>query len=424
MTAAQASTDLRAELLAEQEKVRKLREDFPILNRPLTFGGKNRPLVYLDSAATTQKPRAVLDALRDYYENANANVHRAIHSLGEEATREYEAARDRVKIFLNAEAREEVVFTKGTTESINLVAQSFARLLQPGDEIITTEMEHHANLVPWQMAAEQYRLKLKFVPIDDDGVLLTDKLAELWSDRVKLVAVTAASNVLGTINPVKDIAAFAHARGVPVLVDAAQAVPHMKVDVRDWDCDFLAFSGHKVCGPTGIGVLYGKQEWLEKLPPYQGGGDMIRSVWLDRFEANELPYKFEAGTPNIEGAVGLAAALDYVEAVGLDWIHRYERLLVDYAMEKIAGIPRLKVYGTAPGKGGIIAVLLDGVHAHDLSAFLDQRGIAVRAGHHCAHPLARRLGVVSTARASFYFYTTIEEVDAFAAAVRQASEQL
>jgi len=418
------ATEARAELLAAQDKVQRLRQDFPLLNRPLTFGGSERTLVYLDNAATTQKPRAVLDALTGYYENANANVHRAIHSLGEEATREYEAARDRVKTFLNAEAREEIVFTKGTTESINLVAQSFARLLQKGDEIITTEMEHHANLVPWQMVAEQYGLVLKFVPIADNGVLLTDKLQDLWSDRTKLVAVTAMSNVLGTINPVQDIVAFAHARGVPVLVDAAQAVPHQKVDVRDWGCDFLAFSGHKVCGPTGIGVLYGKKAWLEKLPAYQGGGDMIRSVWLDHYEANDLPYKFEAGTPHIEGAIGLAAALDYVEAVGLDWIHRYEGLLLEYALEKLEGIPRLKLYGTAPGKGGIIAFLLEGVHAHDLSAFLDRRGVAVRAGHHCAHPLARRLGVVSTARASFYFYNTIEEIDAFAAAMRDASEKL
>ena len=419
-----ATTPARAELLAAQDKVHRLRKDFPLLNRPLTFGGRERTLVYLDNAATTQKPRAVLDALTAYYENANANVHRAIHSLGEEATREYEAARDRVKIFLNAASREEIVFTKGTTESINLVAQSFSKLLARGDEIIVTEMEHHANLVPWQMAAEQYGLVLKFIPIADNGALLTETLADLWSDRTRFVAVTAMSNVLGTINPVKDIAAFARARGVPVLVDAAQAVPHQKVDVQEWDCDFLAFSGHKICGPTGIGVLYGKKAWLEKLPPYQGGGDMIRSVWLDHFDANDLPYKFEAGTPHIEGAIGLAAALDYVEAVGLDWIHRYESLLLEYALEKLDGISRLKLYGTAPGKGGIIAFAIDGVHAHDTSAFLDARGIAVRAGHHCAHPLARRLGVVSTARASFYFYNTVEEIDVFAEAVRQASEQL
>jgi cysteine desulfurase/selenocysteine lyase len=412
-----------AELLAAQDRVNRLRADFPILNRPLTFGGKPRTLIYLDNAATAQKPRSVLDAMTGYYENANANVHRAIHSLGEEATRVYEGGRDRVKAFLNAAHREEIVFTKGTTEAINLVAQSFARLLAEGDEIILTEMEHHANLVPWQMVADQYKLKLKFVPISDEGVLFTDRLESLWSDKVKLVAVSAMSNVLGTINPVKAIVAFAHQRGVPVLVDGAQSVPHQKVDVQDLGCDFLAFSSHKMCGPTGFGVLYGKKEWLEKLPPYQGGGDMIRSVWLETFDTNTLPYKFEAGTPHMEGAAGLAAAIDYLEGVGLDWIHRYEELLLAYTMEKLVKVPGVRVYGTAPGKGGIIAFLLNGVHAHDLSAFLDQRGIAVRAGHHCAHPLARRLGVVSTARASFYFYNTMQEADAFVAAVQEASEK-
>jgi len=413
-----------AELRAAQDKVKRLRADFPILNRPLVFGGAPRPLVYLDNAATSQKPRVVLDALLGYYENANANVHRAIHSLGEEATRIYEGGRDRVKTFLNASSREEIIFTKGTTDSINLVAQSFARLLSPGDEILTTEMEHHANLVPWQMVAAQYGLTLKFLPIDDRGVLLVEKLSELWSPKIKLVAVTAMSNVLGTINPVKHIIDFAHARGVPVLVDGAQSVPHQKVDVQALDCDFLAFSSHKMCGPTGFGVLYGKREWLEKMPPYQGGGDMIRSVWLETFDTNTLPYKFEAGTPHMEGSAGLAAAIDYLEAAGLDWIHRYEELILAYTMEKLETIPGVRVYGTAPGKGGIIAFLVNGIHAHDLSAFLDRRGVAVRAGHHCAHPLARRLGVVSTARASFYFYNTIEDADAFVDAVREAVEKL
>jgi len=418
------TADRRADLEAAQTKVQALRRDFPILNRPLTFGGKPRTLVYLDNAATSQKPQAVIDAITGYYTTANANVHRAIHSLGEEATRIYEGGRDRVQKFLNAASREEIVFTKGTTDSINLVAQSFARLLSPGDEILTTEMEHHANLVPWQMVAEQYSLKLKFLPIDDRGVLQTDQLSSLWSDRVKLVAVTAMSNVLATINPVEAIIAFAHARGVPVLVDGAQSVPHQRVDVQALDCDFLAFSSHKMLGPTGFGVLYGKKAWLEKLPAYQGGGDMIRSVWLDHFETNTLPYKFEAGTPHMEGSAGLAAAIDYLDAVGLDWIHRYEELILEYTMEKLEGIPGLRVYGTAPGKGGIIAFLLEGIHAHDLSAFLDSRGIACRAGHHCAHPLARRLGVVSTCRASFYFYNTIEEADLFAAAVREAVDKL
>jgi cysteine desulfurase/selenocysteine lyase len=418
------AADRHSELRAAQDKVCRLRADFPILNRPLTFGGKPRTLVYLDNAATSQKPQSVLDAMTGYYENANANVHRAIHSLGEEATRVYEAGRDRVKTFLNAAQREEIVFTKGTTDSINLVAQSFAKLLEPGDVILLTEMEHHANLVPWQMAAAQYHLTLKFVPITDEGVLRVDLLADLWSDKVKLVGVTAMSNVLGTINPLDEIIAFAHARGVPVLVDGAQSVPHQKVDVRALDCDFLAFSSHKMCGPTGFGVLYGKREWLEKLPPYQGGGDMIRSVWLETFDTNTLPYKFEAGTPHMEGSAGLHAAIDYLEGVGLDWIHRYEELLLAYTMEQLESVPGLRVFGTAPGKGGIIAFQLNGIHAHDLAAFLDTRGVAVRAGHHCAHPLARRLGVVSTARASFYFYNTIEEADAFVDAVREAVDKL
>lgn len=413
-----------AELRAAQEKVVRLKADFPLLNRPLTFGGKPRDLVYLDNANTTQKPQVVLDTILNYYQTSNANVSRAIHSLGEESTRIFEGARDKVKSFLNAAHREEIIFTKGATESINLVAQTFCRLLSPGDEILTTEMEHHANLVPWQMAAAQYGLVLKFVPIDDEGVLLIDQLPELWSDRIRLVAVTAMSNVLGTINPVRDVITFAHDRGVPVLVDGAQAVPHQKFDVQALDCDFLAFSSHKMCGPTGFGVLFGKKEWLEKLPAYQGGGNMIRSVWLETFDTNVLPYKFEAGTPHMEGAAGLSAAIDYLESVGLDWIHRYEQLILEYTMEKLVLIPGVTVYGTAPGKGGIIAFLVNGIHAHDLSAYLDQKGVAVRAGHHCAHPLARRLGVVSTARASFYFYNTIDDADAFVAAVAEAVDQL
>lgn len=413
-----------AELKAAQPKVQSLRKDFPLLKRPLTSGGQSRKLVYLDNANTTQKPQAVLDALTGYYETSNANVARAIHSLGEASTRIFEGARDRVKSFIGAAHREEIVFTKGATESINLVAQTFARTLSAGDEIVCTEMEHHANLVPWQMVAAQYGLVVKFVPIDDRGVLLVDQLEALWSPKVKLVAVTAMSNVLGTINPVKDVVAFAHSRGVPVLVDGAQAVPHQKFDVQDLDCDFLAFSSHKMCGPTGFGVLYGKKEWLEKLPPYHGGGNMIRSVWLETFDTNVLPYKFEAGTPHMEGAAGLTAAIDYLEAVGLDWVHHYEGLLLEYTTEKLSAIPGLTIYGSAPGKGGIIAFLVNGIHAHDLAAFLDARGVAVRAGHHCAHPLARRLGVVSTARASFYFYNTLEEADALVAAVQLAVEKL
>jgi len=413
-----------AELTAAQKKVNSLRLDFPLLNKPLTFGGKSRPLVYFDNANTTQKPRQVIGALVSYYETSNANVSRAIHSLGEESTRIYEGARDRVKSFLNAAHREEIIFTRGTTDSINLVAQSFTSLLKAGDEIMVTEMEHHANLVPWQMAAQALGLTLKVLPFTEQGVLQIEKMPELWSDRVRLVAVTAMSNVLGTVNPVDQIIRFAHERGVPVLVDGAQTVAHQRVDVQALDCDFLAFSSHKMCGPTGFGILYGKKQWLEKLPPVQGGGNMIRAVWADHFETNLLPNKFEAGTPHMDGAAGLAAALNYLESVGLEFIHRYEKLLLAYTMDKISTLPGLHVYGLAPEKGGILSFLIDGIHAHDLAAFLDTKGIAVRAGHHCAHPLARRLGVVSTARASFYFYNTMAEVDLFSDALREAIAKL
>jgi len=413
-----------AELTAAQKKVNSLRLDFPLLNKPLTFGGKSRPLVYFDNANTTQKPRQVIGALVSYYETSNANVSRAIHSLGEESTRIYEGARDRVKSFLNAAHREEIIFTRGTTDSINLVAQSFTSLLKAGDEIMVTEMEHHANLVPWQMAAQALGLTLKVLPFTEQGVLQIEKMPELWSDRVRLVAVTAMSNVLGTVNPVDQIIRFAHERGVPVLVDGAQTVAHQRVDVQALDCDFLAFSSHKMCGPTGFGILYGKKQWLEKLPPVQGGGNMIGAVWADHFETNLLPNKFEAGTPHMDGAAGLAAALDYLESVGLEFIHRYEKLLLAYTMDKISTLPGLHVYGLAPEKGGILSFLIHGIHAHDLAAFLDTKGIAVRAGHHCAHPLARRLGVVSTARASFYFYNTMAEVDLFSDALREAIAKL
>ncbi len=408
----------------DDSKARQLRKDFPILERPLTFGGKARTLIYLDNAATTQKPRAVLDALRNFYETSNANVHRAIHGLGEEATRLYEAARERTVRFIHARSSEEIVFTRGTTESINLVASSFTQNLKPGDEILLTEMEHHANLVPWQMAASQRGLVLKFIPFDDQGELELSRLPALWSSRTRLVAVTHVSNVLGTINPVAEIIQFAHERGVPVLVDGAQAAPHLRIDVQALDADFYAFSGHKMLGPTGIGVLYGKKERLEALPPFAGGGEMIRSVTLEGFEPNVLPYKFEAGTPNMEGAVGLAAAMDYLEAADLTWVHEYEQALTQYALTQVVKVPGITVFGHAKNRGGVIAFTLEGVHSHDLAAFLDQKGIAVRAGHHCAHPLARKLGVVSTARASFYLYNTVEEVDLWIQALHDAARLL
>ena len=408
----------------DDRKAQQLRKDFPILERPLTFGGKSRKLIYLDNAATTQKPVAVLDALRDYYETSNANVHRAIHGLGEEATRLYEAARERTVRFIHARSSEEIVFTRGTTESINLVASSFTQNLKQGDEILLTEMEHHANLVPWQMAAQQRGLVLKFIPFDAQGELELSRLPALWSSRIKLVAVTHVSNVLGTINPVAEIIQFAHERGVPVLVDGAQAAPHLPLDMQALDADFYAFSGHKMLGPTGIGVLYGKRERLEALPPFAGGGEMIRSVTLEGFEPNVLPYKFEAGTPNMEGAVGLAAAMNYLEAADLTWVHEYEQALTQYALAQVVKVPGLTVFGHAKNRGGVIAFTLEGVHSHDLAAFLDQKGIAVRAGHHCAHPLARKLGVVSTARASFYLYNTVEEVDLWIQALHDAARLL
>ncbi|NNM67214.1 MAG: cysteine desulfurase [Spirochaetales bacterium] len=406
------------------EKVHRLRQDFPILNRELAGVGTPRRLVYLDNAATTQKPRSVLDAITAYYETSNANVHRAIHTLGEEATRLYELAREKTRAFLNAEFSEEIIFTRGTTESINLVASSFCSLLNPGDEILLTEMEHHSNLVPWQMAAQRHGLVLKFIPFDPDGVLEFGKLPQLWTSRVRLLALTHTSNVLGTVNPVADFVRFAHERGVPVLVDGAQAAPHRPVDVQALDVDFYAFSSHKMLGPTGLGVLYGKKDWLEKLPPFAGGGEMIRSVTLEGFEPNVLPYKFEAGTPNIEGAVGFAAALDYLGTVGLDWIHGWEQKLTSYALEQIKRVPGLTVYGKAPDRAGVVAFSLEGVHAHDLSAYLDQSGVAVRAGHHCAHPLARKLGVISTARASFYLYNTFEEIDRWIQALEAGAKIL
>ena len=408
----------------DDTKARQLRQDFPILDRPLTFGGKARKLVYLDNAATTQKPVSVLDAMRAYYETANANVHRAIHGLGEEATRLYEAARERTVRFIQARSSEEVIFTRGTTESINLVASSFTQNLKAGDEILLSEMEHHANLVPWQMAAQQRGLRLKFIPFDAQGELELTQLPKLWSERIRLVAVTHVSNVLGTINPVAEIIQFAHERGVPVLVDGAQAAPHLPLNVQTLDADFYAFSGHKMLGPTGIGVLYGKKDLLEALPPFAGGGEMIRSVTLEGFEPNVLPYKFEAGTPHMEGAIGLAAAMDYLDAANLSWVHSYEQELTQYALERVVQVPGVTVFGHAKKRGGVIAFTLEGVHSHDLAAFLDQKGIAVRAGHHCAHPLARKIGVVSTARASFYLYNTVEEVDLWIQALHDAARQL
>ncbi|OHD12934.1 MAG: hypothetical protein A2Z96_00725, partial [Spirochaetes bacterium GWB1_48_6] len=343
---------------------------------------------------------------------------------GEESTAAYEGARESVKRFIGAKSAREIIFTKGTTESINLVARSLAGGFSPGDEILLTEMEHHANIVPWQILAQEKGLVLKFLPFDGNGEIEWQYLEALWSPKIRLAAMTQMSNVLGTVNNVKRLISYAHERSVPVLIDAAQSVPHMKVNVQDLDADFVAFSGHKMLGPTGIGVLYAKESFLRKMPPFQGGGEMIRSVTLAGFEANDLPFKFEAGTPNIEGAVALASSIEYLETVGLDWIHTWEQSLGQRTIEGLDKIPGVRVFGRGKERGGLVAFDLEGVHAHDLSAFLDTKGIAVRAGHHCAHPLARKLGVISTCRASFYLYNTIEEVDFFLAAMEEARRVL
>lgn len=402
-----------------KRSVASIRRDFPILAR--TFAG--RPLVYLDNAATTQKPASVIRALQDYYRRSNANVHRALYALAEEATAAYEQARRRVQSFLGARSPSEIVFTRGATEAINLVAHSWGREnIAAGDEILLSEMEHHSNLVPWQLLAAEKGARLRFLPFDERGVLETGRLEELWSDRVRLVALVHMSNVFGTINDVEAVIRFAHGRGVPVLLDAAQSVPHMGVDVQALDCDFLACSSHKMCGPMGTGVLYGRERLLEQMPPYQGGGEMISAVWLDRATWNELPHKFEAGTPNVGDAVAFAAALDYLAEIGMANIRAYEEQLVSIALGQLREVPQLRLYGEAPQRGAVISFNLGDLHAHDVAQFLDREGVAVRAGHHCAHPLMRKLGVPATARASFYFYNTAEEAAVLASSLRRAQE--
>lgn len=397
----------------------KLREDFPALWMKV----HGKPLVYLDNAATTQKPKAVLDAMSRYYAEENANVHRGVHLLSQVATQAYESGRTRIRQFLNAAHDREIIFTRGTTEGINLVAQTYGRRhLRAGDEVLITAMEHHSNIVPWQMICEEKGAALKVVPISDAGELLLDEYRRLLSERTRLVAVTHVSNALGTVNPVQDMILLAHAKGIPVLVDGAQAVPHMPVDVRALDCDFYALSGHKLFGPTGIGVLYGKADLLETMPPYQGGGDMISAVSFEKTIFNALPYKFEAGTPHIAGAIGLAAAIDYVEQIGRDQIAAHEQELLEYGTELLTAIPGLRIIGTAREKAGVLSFVVDGIHAHDLGTILDMEGVAVRAGHHCAMPVMKRFGVPATARASLAFYNTRADLDALAKAVHSAIE--
>ncbi len=399
--------------------VEVLRKDFPILKEKV----HGRPLTYLDNAATTQKPRQVLDALMHYYSTSNANIHRGVHTLSERATAAYEAARAGVQHFLNAPKPGEIIFVRGATEGINLVAQSFGKtFLKPGDEILISVLEHHSNIVPWQILCTQTGATLRVIPCNDRGELLLDEFEKLLTDRTRLVSVSYVSNAIGTVNPVKEIVARAHARGARVLVDAAQAAPHMAIDVQDLDCDFLVFSGHKMYGPTGVGVVYGKAKHLEAMPPYQGGGDMISSVTFERTQYNTIPYKFEAGTPNISGVIGLGAAVEYVTAVGLDQITAHETDLLEYATRVVSAIKDVRLIGTARRKVSVLSFTVGAIHAHDVGTILDQEGVAVRTGHHCAMPLMQRFGVDATVRASFALYNTRGEVDALAAGLRRTLE--
>lgn len=417
--AALRSTASQAGLTAAPYDVERIRADFPILFREVN----DKPLVYLDNGASAQKPLSVIEAMDHAYRYEYANVHRGLHFLSNTATDKYEAARETVRRFLNAEHTDEIIFTRNATSAINLVSRSFGEpRIGEGDEIVITIMEHHANIVPWHFLRARNGAVLKWAPMTDRGELMIDKLDALITKRTKLVAVTHMSNVLGTINPVKDIIRIAHNKGVPVLVDGSQAAVHMAVDVRDLDADFYVFTGHKTYGPSGIGVLYGKRQWLQSMPPYEGGGDMIESVTLDNVTYNQPPHRFEAGTPAIVEAVGLAAALNYMMQIGREKIARYEAELCAYAAARLTELPWLKLYGTAPGKGAIFAFTMDGLHSHDVSTIIDRSGVAIRAGHHCAQPLMERLGVTATCRASFALYNTKAEVDALVAALTKAHD--
>ena len=396
--------------------VDKIRRDFPILGREV-YG---KPLVYLDNAATTQKPQCVIDAISEAYCNENANVHRGIHFLSQQATDMMEAARDKVRQFIGAGSTEEIIFTRGTTESINLLASSFAQaFLKEGDEIIISGMEHHSNIVPWQIQAGKYGFKIRIIPITDLGELDLDAFSALLNSKTKLVSITHVSNVLGTVNPISEIISKAHSRGVPVAVDGAQSVPHIKVNVQELGADFYAFSGHKIYGPTGIGVLYGKRELLEQMPPYQGGGEMIKRVTFEKTTYNELPYKFEAGTPDYVGSIALASAIDYVQAIGLDAIAAYESDLCAYALDRLNKIPDIRIIGNAAHRSAVISFLVGNIHPSDMGTLLDRLGIAVRTGHHCAEPLMNQFGIPGTVRASFSFYNTKAEVDALTAGIER-----
>ena len=399
--------------------INKVRADFPILSRQI-YG---KPLVYFDNGATTQKPLCVLDAMRNEYLNVNANVHRGVHYLSQQATDLHEAARETVRKFINAPKVEEVIFTRGTTESLNLVVSSFGdRFLSEGDEVIVSVMEHHSNIVPWQLLAAKKGIAIKVIPMTDEGDVIMEEYEKLFNEKTRIVSITQVSNVLGTINPVKEMIRIAHEHEVPVMVDGAQSTPHMKVDVQDLDCDFFAFSGHKIYGPTGIGVLYGKEKWLDEMPPYQGGGEMIESVSFEKTTFEKLPFKFEAGTPDYVATHGLATALNYVTELGLDNVFAHEQELTRYAMEQMKEIPGMRLFGTSQHKDAVISFLVGDIHHLDMGTLLDRLGIAVRTGHHCAEPLMHRLGISGTVRASFALYNTKEEVDALIAGIKRVSQ--
>lgn len=399
--------------------VTKIREDFPILSRKVY----DRPLVYLDNGATTQKPLCVLDAMREEYLNVNANVHRGVHYLSQQATDLHEQAREKVRKFINAGSVNEIIFTRGTTESLNLVVSSFCDgFMGEGDEVIVSVMEHHSNIVPWQLQAARKGISLRVIPMNDKGELLLDEYEKLFTERTKIVSVTHVSNVLGTVNPVKEIVRIAHEHGVPVMVDGAQSTPHFAVDVQDIDCDFFAFSGHKMYGPTGVGVIYGKEDWLDRMPPYQGGGEMIESVSFEKTVFEHLPFKFEAGTPDYVATHGLATAIDYISSIGIDNISRHEQELTKYCMERMQEIDGIRLFGTANDKDAVVSFLVGDIHHLDMGTLLDRLGIAVRTGHHCAQPLMIRLGIQGTVRASFAMYNTKQEIDVLVEGIKRVSK--
>lgn len=411
--------NLAPTLSVDPGKIETVRLDFPILDRQI----HDKRIVYLDNAASSQKPEAVIQVLDDYYRRTNANVHRGVHTLSEEATTLYEGARLRIARFINASDSKQVIFTRGTTEGINLVAYSWGRAnLGPGDEVLITEMEHHSNIVPWQILQDQLGFTLRYIPLATNGLLDLSRIGELINERTKLVSVVHVSNVLGTINPIEKLTHLAHDVGAKILVDGAQSIPHMAVDMQALDVDFFVFSGHKMCGPTGVGVLYGKRELLEEMPPFMGGGDMIREVRMESSTWNDLPYKFEAGTPAIAEVIGLGAAVDYLNEVGMDWVQAHEQMLTSYALERLSLIEGLHILGpNADQRGGLVAFTIDEIHPHDLSAVVDNDGIAIRAGHHCAQPLHDRFGIPASARASFYLYNSTEEIDQLVQALEKAS---